>query len=73
MDNLQLIAGERATELAKAVRWNHETILQECDAPGEQNHPNQRFVIEKAEFQMPIPRESHEDIGTNKEQDGFHG
>jgi hypothetical protein len=47
-----------------------KTIFRERDQPAHDDRGKKRRL---AIFQVPVPGESHEDVGAKKKQNGFHG
>ena len=68
LDDFQLKRREFA--IPDAVRGNLEAVFGERDEPAHGDCSEQRSL---AVFQVAIPSDGHEDIRTNKKQDGFHG
>jgi hypothetical protein len=50
---------------------NHETIFKKSDPPADENEFQDR-CIGKIFFQMAIPRERHEAVGDQEQEDGAH-
>ena len=74
LDHLQLPEVERTAILDEtdAVGRHHETVLDQGDAPAEQDNHRQRELAEPSgalQLQVTVPRERHEDIRTNQEQE----
>ena len=74
LDNLQLKERERTaiTDEADAIAWHLKAIFEESQAPRKENYAYQRPTVGDVhflKFQMTVPSESHEDVGTNKEED----
>ena len=67
LDGLELRGGKRP--VADAVGRHLETIFREGDQPADQDGERERSVLV---FQMPVPREGHEDVGNDQEDDGCH-
>ena len=81
LDNLQLHQAEwPAVDAAPdIVCGNHETVLQERDAPRSENHENQRPVgadVHFFELEVAVPGCGHKDVTDDQENDckdsGFH-
>ena len=73
LDDFQLHQAEwPAVDTAPdVVCGNHETVLQERDAPRSENHENQRPVgadVHFFEFEVAVPSERHKDVGTAKKK-----
>ncbi len=68
LDDFQLKRREFA--IADAVRGDLKAVFGECDEPAHDDCGEKRRL---AVFQVTVPGNSHEDIGTNKKKDGFHG
>ena len=73
LDDFQLHQAEwPAVDTAPdVVCGNHETVLQERDAPRSENHENQRPVgadVHFFEFKVAVPSERHEDVGTAEKE-----
>ena len=68
LDNLQLHQREWSAVPCKtdSVGRHLEAVLEESDAPGQENHKDKRCGIGEEtgllQFQMTVPRERHEDI-----------
>ena len=70
LDDLELPEVERTAvfDEADAVGRHHETVLDECDAPAEENHQGQRELAEPRralQLQVTVPRERHEHVRTD--------
>ena len=68
LDHFQLPQVERAAVFNKSdtVGWHLATILEQGNAPAEQDHQRQaefRKPRHALQFQVAIPRQSHEHIG----------
>ena len=81
LDNLQLhqAEGPAVDAATDVVGGNHETVLQECNAPRGKNHENQRPVgadVHFFELEVAVPSECHKDVGTaekkNCKNTSFH-
>lgn len=81
LDDFQLHQAEwPAVDAAPdVVCGNHETVLQERNAPRGENHENQRPVgadVHFFELEVAVPSESHKDVGTaekkNCKNTSFH-
>src|SRR5882724_6184549 len=72
LDDLELIAGELAAEIPAAIRRHHQAVFEERDPPRDEDDREERLALEKLEFQLPVPRNGHEDVGADEEEDGFH-
>ena len=75
LDDLQLHQVERAAVAfeADAVGRDGEAVFEEGDAPGEEDHEDERPAgrdFHFLQFQMTIPGEGHEDVGAHQHQDG---
>ncbi len=73
LDHLELPEVERTAVLneADAVGGHHETVLDQRDAPTEENDHRQRELAEPSralQLQVTVPCKRHEDIRTNQEQ-----
>ena len=74
LDDLQLEQRVRAAVAREAdpVGRNGEAILEESDAPGEENDGDQRPArgdLHLLEFEVAVPGESHEDVGADQHHD----
>ena len=73
LDDLELpeVEGAAVVDEPDAVGRHHETVLNERDAPAEENHQRQRQLAEPGralQLQMTVPRERHEHVRTNQQQ-----
>lgn len=73
LDNLELHKSKWASITYKTnfIGWHLKHILEECNAPREENDKDKRPRIRNVhllKFKMAIPSESHEDIAADKEQ-----
>ncbi len=82
LNDFQLDEVERAAVdgRADAVGRNHERILEQGNAPRQEDDQKERPVLcrgmEFDELELAIPCESHKDIGNDEQKDGvdsFHG
>ena len=68
LNNFQLHQRERSAVACKtdSVRRHLQTVLEESDAPGQENDKDKRCSIGEEtgllQFQVTIPRERHEDV-----------
>src|SRR5258708_25572501 len=67
MDHLELV--RRKGLRANPVGGHLQAVLEESDAPTDQNHLQQRYL---AKLQMPVPREGHKDVRANQQQNSPH-
>src|SRR3989338_3197943 len=67
LDGLELRGGK--CPVTYTVGRHLETIFREGDQPADQNGEHERGIFI---LQMPIPREGHEDVGNDQEDDGCH-
>jgi hypothetical protein len=67
LNNFQLKAREMA--IADAIGRNLEAVFGEGDEPAHDNGGEKRRL---SIFQVAVPRDGHEDVGANQEEDGFH-
>lgn len=65
LDDLEL--ERRVHGAAPTVGRNLETIFKESNAPAHHDDQPQRRTFK---FQMPVPGEGHEGVGTDEQQDG---
>ena len=65
LDDLEL--RRRIKRVAPAIRRHHQDVFKERNAPACEDDRHERFAFE---FQMPIPRERHEDIRAEQQRDG---
>jgi len=80
LDHLELPEVERTAILdeADAVGGHHEAVLDQRNAPAEEDDHRQRELAEPSralQLQVTVPRERHEDIRTNQKQErinSFH-
>ena len=76
LDDLQLHQVERAAVGvgSHAVRRDHEEILQQCYSPRKEYDDDERPVLgagnDLRKFQLSVPRERHEDIRYDQQDDG---
>ena len=75
LDDLELHQVERTAVAveADAVRRDGEAVLEEGDAPREQDDEDERPAgryLHLLEFEMPVPRERHEDVRKDEHDDG---
>lgn len=73
LDDLELPDGERPAELGRtdAVGRNLETILEQGDAPAQQNDGRQPEPFEpRLERDVPVPGQRHESVGDDEQHDG---
>ena len=75
LDDLELdeVEGTAVLGITYAVGRDREAVLEEGDAPGEQDDQYERPArgdFHFAEFQMPVPGERHEDVRADKHQYG---
>ena len=75
LDDLELHQIERAAVAREtdAVGGDGEAVLEEGDAPGEQDDQDQRPAgrdLHFLQFEMAVPRERHEDVRADQHQDG---
>ena len=75
LDHFQLHKVERTAIALEtdAVGRDGEAILEESDAPGEEDDENQRPAggdFHFLQFKMAVPRERHEYVRKHKHQDG---
>src|SRR5665213_764235 len=65
-DNLlnDLELKSRELELAQTIRRDRQSVFEQCNTPGYQDSFPQWPVV--AVFQVPVPGESHEDIGASQ-------
>ena len=72
LDDFQLDKVERAAidSRANAVGGNHERILEKGNTPRHQYDQNQRPVFRRGDdldqFQLSVPRKSHENVGNDE-------
>ena len=59
----------RELRRAPAVGGNLETVLGKRDQPTDEDRDRQWRLLE---FQVPVPREGHEDVGDRQQQNGEH-
>ena len=74
LDDLELEqrVGSAVAREADPVGRHGEAILEESDAPGEENHGDQRPArgdLHLLEFEVAVPREGHEDVGADQHHD----
>ena len=72
LDDLELITREFPGHVAEAVGGHLQAILEERQSPGDQDRYRNRLALQELEFQVAVPGQGHEDIGTEQEEDGFH-
>lgn len=65
LDDLELKGG--VDRVAPAIGWHLKTILKECNAPAHEDDQQERFAFV---FQVAVPGEGHEDIGTGQQDNG---
>jgi len=76
LDDFELHQGEGTAvfDEAEPVGRHLQTVFEESDSPTESDDGNQRPLLEPfefAEFEMPVPGESHEDIAADKQKDSI--
>ena len=59
----------RIDRVAPAVGRHRQAIFDQRDAPGRENHADERHLLEA---QMAVPGERHEDVGAEQHQDRQH-
>ena len=59
----------REMTMAEAIGGHLTAILEQGDAPADEDDGPQRCILE---LQMPIPRERHKDIGHQQQTNGGH-
>ena len=73
LDDFQLDQVERASvdHRAYTVGGNHEEVLNQRDAPRQQDDENQRPVLwrwdDLRQFELPIPGKGHKNVGRDKQ------
>ena len=67
LDHFELHGREAA--IAKAVGWYLKAVLEEGDAPADDDHLPKRLRLV---FQVAVPGEGHEDVGEDEQNDGPH-
>jgi hypothetical protein len=80
LDHLELHQRKRAAVAFKTnpVRGNLEAIFKQCQSPADQNNRDEPGIFEPFkffEFEMAIPRQSHENIREQQQANGrktFH-
>lgn len=75
LQHLQLHQGERAAHDLRtdAVGWDHERILQQGNAPAEEDDKDQRPIrrdLHLLQLQITIPREGHKNVRHHQHKDG---
>ena len=81
LDHFQLDERERTAVLREAhpVGGNHKGVFKEGDTPGKEDDANEGPVVRHLhllQFQVSVPGQRHEDVGTNQQEDStdcFHG
>ena len=73
LDDLELdqAEGTAVDSGSDPVGRDHQGIFQQGDAPGKQNHQNQRPAVGDVHFrklEMAVPGQRHEDVGANQQQ-----
>ena len=81
LNDLELDERERTAVLREAhpVGGHHKRVFKEGDSPGKEDDADERPVVRNLhllQFQVAVPGQRHEDVGTEEEEDGsecFHG
>lgn len=73
LDHFQLPEVERSAVFneSDAVGRYHEAVLNQCDAPAEEDYQRERQLAEPGcalQFQMTVPRERHKYVRTYQQQ-----